>query len=242
VQRPWQHVLLFLSAVLAPTTFALAVEPAASPERLDLVIVGGRVIDPASGLNAVRNVGIRGGSVRAISEEPLDATDRFDATGMIVVPGFIDLHSHGQNEENYRFKAMDGVTTALELEVGTPDVDDWYAEREGKSLINFGVSAGHIGARMRVLGGPGTWLPEPGAAQNEATDSQINQIRQLVEAGLERGAVAVGLGIQYTPGVSRWEILEIFRTAARHKAPCHVHIRHAGEKKSQAARWLPWRK
>jgi N-acyl-D-aspartate/D-glutamate deacylase len=224
-----------LIAVIAPAALALAVEPAASPERFDLVISGGRVIDPASGLDAIRNVGIRGGSIRAISEGALDATNRFDAKGMIVAPGFIDLHSHGQNEENYRFKAMDGVTTALELEVGTPDVDDWYIEREGKSLINFGVSAGHVGARMRVLGGPGKWLPEPGAAQNEANDSQINQIRQVVEAGLERGAVAVGLGIQYTPGVSRWEILEIFRTAAKHKAPCHVHIRHAGEKEPNSA-------
>jgi len=235
VQRHWQRVLLLLSVVFAPTDFVLAVEPASRPERYELVIDGGRVIDPASGLDAVRNVGIRGGSIRAVSEDRLDAPTRFDATGMIVAPGFIDLHSHGQNEENYRFKAMDGVTTALELEVGTPDVDDWYSQREGKSLINFGVSAGHIGARMRVLGGPGTWLPEAGAAQNEATDSQVNQIKQFVEAGLERGAVAVGLGIQYTPGVSRWEILEIFRVAAKFEAACHVHIRHAGEKEPNSA-------
>ena len=235
MQRPWQCVLLFLGAVFAPTDFVLAVEPGSCSERYDLVIEGGRVLDPASGLDAVRNVGIRGGSIRAVSEAGLDAPTRFDATGMIVAPGFIDLHSHGQNEENYRYRAMDGVTTALELEVGTPDVDDWYAQREGKSLINYGVSAGHIGARMRVLGGPGTWLPEPGAAQNEATDSQINQIRHFVEAGLERGAVAVGLGIQYTPGVSRWEILEMFRAAAKYEAACHVHIRHAGEKEPQSA-------
>ena len=233
--RHWPRVLLFLGAVLAPTGFALAVEPISRPERYELVIDGARVIDPASGLDAVRNVGIRAGSIRAVSEERLEAPARFDATGMIVAPGFIDLHSHGQNEENYRFKAMDGVTTALELEVGTPDVDQWYTEREGKSLINFGISAGHIGARMRVLGGPGTWLPEPGAAQNEATDSQVNQIKHLVEAGLERGAVAVGLGIQYTPGVSRWEILEIFRLAAKFDAACHVHIRHVGEKEPNSA-------
>jgi N-acyl-D-aspartate/D-glutamate deacylase len=65
-----------------------------------------------------------------------------DARGLVVSPGFIDLHQHGQDDENYRFKAMDGVTTALELEVGTGFVDLWYAQREGKSLINYGVSAG----------------------------------------------------------------------------------------------------
>lgn len=235
MQRHWQRVLFFCCSIVGSTIVALAVEPASRAEKFDLVIDGGRIIDPASGLDAVRNVGIRGGSIRAISEDQLNAPTHFDAQGMIVAPGFIDLHSHGQDEENYRFKAMDGVTTAFELEVGTPDVDAWYAERAGKSLINHGVSAGHIGARMRVLGGPGKWLPEPGAAQNEATDSQVNQIKQLVEAGLERGAVAVGLGIQYTPGVSRWEILEIFRVAAKFEAPCHVHIRHAGEKEPNSA-------
>ncbi|HTM53893.1 MAG TPA: amidohydrolase family protein [Pirellulales bacterium] len=234
MQRHSERAILVLCIAFAPVVVAFAAEPASLPVRYDLVIEGGRVIDPASGLDAVRNVGISGGSIRAVSEDRLDAPTKFDASGMIVAPGFIDLHSHGQTEENYRYKAMDGVTTALELEIGTPDVDDWYAQREKKSLINYGVSAGHIGARMRVLGGPVSWLPEGGAAHNEATDSQINQIRRHVEAGLQRGAVAVGLGIQYTPGASRSEILEMFRAAAKYEAACHVHIRHAGEKEPQS--------
>jgi N-acyl-D-aspartate/D-glutamate deacylase len=234
VQRHLQRVLFFYTA-FASTAIAIAAEPASLPAQYDLVIEGGRVIDPASGLDAVRNVGISGGSIRAVGEDRLEASARFDASGMIVAPGFIDLHSHGQTEENYRYKAMDGVTTALELEIGTLDVDDWYAQREGKSLINYGVSAGHIGARMRVLGGPVTRLPEGGAAHDEATDSQINQMRRYVEDGLQRGALAVGLGVQYTPGASRWEILEMFRAAARYEAACHVHIRHAGEREPQSS-------
>lgn len=235
MQRHSEHVIFALCVAFAPVVFAFAAEPASPPVRYDLVIEGGRVMDPASGLDAVRNVGISGGSIRAISKDRLDAPTKFDASGMIVAPGFIDLHSHGQTEENYRYKAMDGVTTALELEIGTLDVDDWYAQREKRSLINYGVSAGHIGARMRVLGGPVTRLPEAGAAHDEATDSQINQIRRHVEAGLERGAVAVGLGVQYTPGASRSEILEMFRAAAKYEAACHVHIRHAGEKEPQSS-------
>jgi hypothetical protein len=76
-----------------------------------------------------------------------------------VSPGFIDLHQHGQDDENYRFKAMDGVTSALELEVGTGDVDRWYAEREGRTLINYGVSIGHLAARMAAMKEPVTFLP-----------------------------------------------------------------------------------
>jgi N-acyl-D-aspartate/D-glutamate deacylase len=153
-----------------------------------------------------------------------------DARGFIVAPGFIDLHQHGQDEENYRFKAMDGVTTALELEVGTGDIDAWYAQREGKSLINYGVSAGHLAARMVAMHEPMKFLPTGDAARRAATDAEIDEMKQRLEQGLKRGAVAVGFGIQYTPNASRWEILEMFRVAARYGASCHVHMRHAGVK------------
>ena len=153
-----------------------------------------------------------------------------DARGLVVSPGFIDLHQHGQDEENYRFKAMDGVTTALELEVGTGDVDAWYAQREQKTLINYGVSAGHLGARMAALHEPAKFLPTGDAARRAATDAEIEDMKQRLESGLKQGAVAVGFGIQYTPNASRWEILEMFRVAARYGASCHVHMRHAGVK------------
>lgn len=81
----------------------------------DVVVLNGRVIDPESNLDATRNLGILDGTIGAITERPLDGRTVIDASGLIVAPGFIDLHSHGQDEENYRFKAMDGVTTALEL-------------------------------------------------------------------------------------------------------------------------------
>jgi N-acyl-D-aspartate/D-glutamate deacylase len=125
---------------------------------------------------------------------------------------------------------MDGVTTALELEVGTGNVDAWYAQREGKSLINFGVSAGHLAARMAAMHEPVTFLPTGEAARRAATDAEITEMKQRLEQGLKRGAVAVGFGIQYTPSASRWEILEMFRVAARYGASCHVHMRHAGVK------------
>src|SRR5207249_2617152 len=72
---------------------------------------------------AVRNVGISGGKIRAISSAALQGRQTIDAKGLVVAPGFIDLHQHGQDDENYRAKARDGVTTALELEVGVADVD-----------------------------------------------------------------------------------------------------------------------
>ena len=96
----------------------------------DIVIQGGRVMDPESGLDAVMNVGVRDGRIEAVSEDPLEGARTIDASGLVVAPGFVDLHEHGQMEEAYALMVADGVTSAFELEVGTGDVDAWYQERE----------------------------------------------------------------------------------------------------------------
>ncbi len=193
-----------------------------------LVIKGGRVIDPESGLDAIRNVGVTGGRIESITDSDLQGDETIDATGMVVAPGFIDLHSHGQDHENYVIQARDGVTTALELEVGAGDIDAWYEDREGNATVNFGASVGHIPVRIDVMDDPGEFLPVADAAFREATSDELSQIKQGIERGLERGALAVGFGLDYTRGCSRWEALEVFRVAARYGAPCHVHIRGKG--------------
>jgi N-acyl-D-aspartate/D-glutamate deacylase len=197
-------------------------------ETYDLVIANGRVMDPESALDAVRNVGIRGGKIAAISSGPLEGKQTVDAKGLVVAPGFIDLHEHGQEPRNYEFQAHDGVTTSLELEVGTADVDQWYTRREGKSLINFGVSIGHIPVRMKVMKDAGTFLPVGDAAHREATAAELQQVDNDIERGLERGALAVGMGINYTAAATHDEIVDVFRLAAKHSASVHVHLRHAG--------------
>jgi N-acyl-D-aspartate/D-glutamate deacylase len=202
----------------------------AEPETFDLVIANGRVMDPESRLDAIRNVGIGAGKIREITADALKGKQTIDATGLVVAPGFIDLHEHGQEPRNYQFQAHDGVTTSLELEVGTADVDQWYAERERKTLINFGVSIGHIPVRMKVMHDLGTFLPSGDAAYREASPGELMQIKLDVDRGLLRGALAVGMGINYTAAASHDEIVEIFLLAAKHRAPVHVHLRHAGLK------------
>ncbi|HWN99752.1 MAG TPA: amidohydrolase family protein [Blastocatellia bacterium] len=211
---------------LAPIDFA-STEP--QPEY-DIVILNGRVIDPESRLDAIRNIGISNGKIQAISEKSLRGRNTVLATGLVVSPGFIDLHSHGQDQENYRFKAMDGVTTALELEVGTGDADKWYAEREGKALVNYGASIGHIPARIAVMHDPGTFLPSGDGAHKATSDAEIEELKRRIEQGLKQGALGVGFGINYTEAASHWEILEMFRVAAKYRAPCFVHMRYAGLK------------
>jgi N-acyl-D-aspartate/D-glutamate deacylase len=225
-------VLTAIIAVCARTSEPLdtAAGSQVSGSGYDMVIANGRVMDPESGLDAVRDVGITAGKIRAVSVEPLKGKTVLDAKGLIVAPGFIDLHEHGQEPRNYQFQAHDGVTTSLELEVGTDDVDTWYAQRERKTLINFGVSVGHIPVRMKVMHDPGNFLPTGDAAHREATPQELEEIKTQIHHGLERGALAVGMGINYTAGASHDEIVDVFRVAAAENASVHVHLRHAGLK------------
>ena len=216
-------------AILVAATLLLCSAAIAAPIRAqgnyDVVIVNGRVMDPESGLDAVRNVGILAGKIRAISGGPLVGKTIIDAKNLVVAPGFIDLHQHGQDAENDKVKAADGVTTSLELEVGVADVDSWYDARGKNALINFGASVGHIPVRMAVMHDPGGLLPSGDAAHRQATATELDQIQAGIEKGLHRGALAVGLGPAYTAAATNWEIYEVFQIAARYGASIHVHIR-----------------
>ena len=109
-------------------------------------------------------------------------------------------------------------------------MDKWYDARQGKALINYGVSIGHIPARIAVMHDPGVFLPSGDAAHKAASDSEIGEMKRRLEQGLNQGALGVGFGINYTAAASHWEILEMFRVAAKHRAPCFVHMRFAGLK------------
>jgi len=211
-----------LLAALSPAAFAQA--------PLDTAINNGRVIDPFSGLDAVRSVGIANGVVTSLSPTPLKAKRVIDAKGMVVSPGFIDLHCHRQNDENYKYKARDGVTTCLELEIGVSPMKQWVDERRGKSLIHYGASVGHVPARMAATNDPSEWLPAGPAATRAASDPEQRATLELIREGLREGGVGIGMGIAYTPFASRAEILDVFQLAAKAKVPVFVHMRGAGAK------------
>ena len=218
--------------------FATTIVPA---QQYDLVLEGGRVMDPETGLDAVRNVGIRDGKIARVSSEALNGRRVVHAGGLVVAPGFIDLHQHGQDLESQRVKALDGVTTALELEIGVPDVAQFLKAKDGRSLIHYGTSASHVAARAEVFGAPLSGgatrthagipeiLPKSGPATDQpATPEQIEGIRERLHAELDAGALAVGMGIQYTPGATRLEVLDMFRLAAERRVPVYTHARSTG--------------
>jgi N-acyl-D-aspartate/D-glutamate deacylase len=206
-------------AILTALPIVLAAQP------YDLVFHGGRVLDPESGLDGIRSVAISGRKIAAISEGRLRGKTEIDAAGLVVAPGFIDLHSHGQTPENYRLKAMDGVTTALELEIGVHPAGEWYAARAGKSLIHYGASSGHVPARMAVMKDTGVLVPRDTAMTRVASAEEQKAILSAVEKGLDEGALGMGLGLTYTPTATASEVLDLFHLMAKWKRPVFVHVR-----------------
>jgi N-acyl-D-aspartate/D-glutamate deacylase len=210
-------------------------------QQYDLVLEGGRVMDPETALDAVRNVGIRDGKIARISAAPLSGRRVIHAAGLVVAPGFIDLHQHGQEFDSQRVKAFDGVTTALEMEIGAPDVTQFLNSKQGHSLIHYGTTASQVAARALVFGAPLSSptiglhagipeiLPKSGPATDlSATPEQIERIQQRLRDQLDAGALGIGMGIEYTPGASRLEVIDMFRVAAERKLPVYTHMRSAG--------------
>lgn len=224
-------VAMILVLANIPTATATLVMRRGSPPVLvhDIVILRGRVMDPGSNLDAVRNVGITNGKIVAVSARSLLGRDTIDARGMVVAPGFIDLHQHAQDLAGYRVEVMDGTTTALELEGGTDDVEGWYRQREGASPINFGVSVGHGAIRVRVMGDTGNRVPVGPAKLRAATDQELTDIIRRMGDGMRQGAVAAGMLLEFTPAARPWEVIEVFRMAALHRATVHVHVRSLDE-------------
>lgn len=209
----------------ASACLLLALLVSACGADYDVVVAGGRVMDPESGLDAVLNVGIRHGRVAIISEEPLDGDRTIDAAGLVVAPGFIDLHRHAHTETGYRLQVHDGVTTGLELELGVPHVLEWYEAREDGQLVNYGAAVGWLAARAVAMGDPVTGTGGR-STRLEATPRQLDETERLLRVGLAQGSVGIGFGIAYVPGAPMEEIERMLAVVAEREELAFVHTRH----------------
>jgi hypothetical protein len=200
----------------------------------ELVLRGGRVIDPETGLDGVRDVGIDGRRIGAVSEEPLDGATVVDVSGKVVAPGFIDLHSHAHTLAGRRLHACDGVTTVLDLEAGRAPVTAAY-DRDALqgSPVHYGFSASWAAARMEVVGGMqsdgglGDILDNIGdpAWQRAASEAEVGKILDRLSSDIADGGIGIGLLMGYAPGVAPDEYLAVAGLASKAGVPTFTHSR-----------------
>jgi dihydroorotase-like cyclic amidohydrolase len=200
----------------------------------DVVLRGGRVIDPETGLDAVRDVSLAGGRIAEVAPLLPPGPAGHDVTGLVVTAGFIDLHSHVDDIGGLRLQAMDGVTTALELEAGATPVAAAYrrAAAHGRP-VNYGFSASWALARMEAVAG----LPPAGnlarfmtnignpAWQRPADRAQLSAMMSHLEADLADGAIGIGVLLGYAPAAGTEEYLRVAGLAAEAGVTTFTHAR-----------------
>lgn len=221
--------------------FVFSMAPALAEDQFDLVLLNGRVMDPETQFDAVRNVGITNGRIQAITKEALTGKVTLDVSGHVVAPGFIDTHFHWTRPIGYKFALRDGVTTAMDLEAGAygPRVGDWYAMHAGRTQLNYGTSSGHEFARTKVTQElPDTDLLDApysvvkGRGSGLAWANQVlniddgNQMLSMIDEGLRQGAIGIASTVGYFPGATAREMFEVQRIGAKYGRPTAVHLRY----------------
>lgn len=213
--------------------------------EFDVVILNGRVMDPETNFDGIRNVGIKDGIIALITEENISGKETIDATGHVVAPGFIDTHFHATDPFGQRIGVADGITTAMDLEHGALHVGEWYDQKTKQGqLLNYGTSAMMIGARLLVhdpevaLDGPydiPSLLPmvneaakdgTPGWSVTRSNVEQINQIMKTLDEDLRAGALGIGVGSAYmAKGLITYEQFEAQRLGSRYGRFTSAHTR-----------------
>ena len=215
----------------------LSAAVAAHAQDYDVVLKGGRVMDPETSLDAVMNVGIKGGKIAAVTEDELSGKEIIDVKGLVVSPGFIDTHQHSLDIADGRLAAQDGTTTHMELEFGRSPVAEAYdiVAKRGGHPINYGFASSWAMNRANVMTGfegEATWdgfVEALAPAKWGATVSnpeQEKQILALVQKDLDDGALAIGYPPAYGSGAGLKEAIKLWKKAAANNVPVSVHARY----------------
>ncbi|GAB3157808.1 amidohydrolase family protein [Amycolatopsis stemonae] len=206
---------------------------------MQTLLRGGRVVDPGTGFDGIADVLLDGGLVAAagVGIEAPDATV-VDVRGLVVGPGFVDLHSHVHSIAGQRLQAMDGVTTALDLEAGLMPIERAYAEAAAAGRpLHYGFSASWGAARAQVLA---DIAPDASIAgglavlgnprwQRSSTPTELAAWLALLEGELARGALGIGILMGYAPATEPGEFMAVAHLAAQAGVPTYTHVRELVE-------------
>jgi hypothetical protein len=219
---------------------------AKAERNFDVVILNGRVMDPETKFDAVRNVGIKDGRIVSITKDDITGGETIDASGHVVAAGFIDYEQHGLGPWGIKVNLRDGVTTQMDFEVGAINIPEWYAKREGTTQANFGTVVGQEYARMRVhdpeldLSGPDISMPytlsvhrgdsgkdgHEGWANDTSNLAQMNEVHKILDEELRQGALGIGSLLGYAgKAIKSYEMYTTQRLAGAYGRVTAVHHR-----------------
>jgi len=210
----------------------------------DVVILNGRVIDPETRFDDVRNVGVKDGKIAIITTEKITGKETIDATDHIVSPGFIDTHSHNVGFMlGQKMHLRDGVTTPMTMEGGVYPVGKFYDSMEGKSMTNYGATVSFMGARESIFNPK--YISKDGYTARDlisdpnittkwstdvATKEQIDELIAAYETGLKEGALGVGATAGYMPdGLTTTEIERSMKLVAKYGGVMSLHGRYSSQ-------------
>ena len=220
-----RYIIFLLSAVFSSLVAA----------NYDLVIANGRVIDPETGLDGIRHLGIIAGAIESISTKPLLGDKTIDAEGLVVAPGFIDIHSHTPTKLGQKMNLLDGVTTQLDMEAGAFPVDFFGQDYKNGAQLNYGASVAHFAVRSKVmegirteyiLGSTDPFHMNGKSWSTPASSEQIETMRVMINQGIDQGGLGIGVLLDYlTSAVSADELRMLFEVAGERQVPIHIHVR-----------------
>ncbi|MGZ5134008.1 MAG: N-acyl-D-amino-acid deacylase family protein [Flavitalea sp.] len=216
--------LLFL--ILANTVFA--------QEQVDILLKNGRVIDGTGNSWFYGDVAVTKGKITAVGKLSQVAANKIiDATGLIIAPGFIDVHTHIEGDEINNPTAdnfiYDGVTTVITGNCGASRVKIGEYFRMLDSLrtsINVATLIGHNDIRRAVMGN----------SNRDPNESELQKMETLVEEAMQQGAVGLSTGLIYIPGTysKTGEILRLAKVAAKYDGIYASHMRNESDSVVQA--------
>ena len=217
---------------------------AQTKQVFDIVLLGGRVIDPETKLDAIRNIGILNGRIASISTNVLVGKELIDVKGLVVSPGFIDMHVHGRGNQEQEFQLHDGLTTTLELEWGVENIEQWYASRKSKALINFGASVCWPFERFRsmekykeanekllenTINGnsslEGLFNAIGGSYKDKLSKEESSKMLMNINKSLAEGGIGIGIPIGYLPKTNPEELYAVYKFAGEKQVLLFSHLR-----------------
>ena len=189
-------------------------------------ICGGRVIDPATGLDGQYNLLLENGKVIWRGTDTPEADETIDATGKIVTPGFIDIHMHEDPVENGKIRQCSfpmmlrqGVTTAVGGNCGGnvhDPVDYLNIVDQHGAAVNVALYAGH--EYFRIAAGAED-------IYGSSTEVQRQEMAKNITAALDAGCVGVSFGLRYVPGADQEEFFRVAACCRESRKPIAAHVR-----------------